>query len=316
MLLSTKNLCSALCLVIVSIASFHVHAQRREYILTGYMGVQGGESFHYEMKLKDSTGNILSGYANTYAHPENNVRAYIVAQVDRATKTLHIRENTIVENNYFVSEYIICLIEADLKFSNTEKTLSGALITMTAGNDANCSKGSITFSNMDEINALFNPSENKTATPPVATTNTPKPSKPLKIVYDTVSKSRPVINNTAPAAPAAATITEGKDKTYNWNSDEVLFAIWDGNAEDGDKVTISYNGNIVLKDYQLSKKAKEIRLPIGGNELNIISIQAVNEGGEPPNTANISIKDGDTVYDIVAHNTIGKTALIKIRKKL
>jgi hypothetical protein len=315
MFLSIKNLCIASLLLIVNMLSLRANAQKNEYTLTGYMGVQGGESFHYDMKLKDSVGNMLSGYANTYSKPENNVRAYVVAEVNRDTKTIHVRENTIVENNYFVSEYIICLVEADLKFSGTEKTLSGPLITMTAGNGANCSKGSITFSDMNEINAIFNPAAK--VTPPVATTIAPKTTqKPLKIVYDTASKSKPVVTNQTPVVPAQVIITEGKDKTYNWNGDEVILNIWDGNTEDGDKVTISYNGNIVLKEYVLTKKQKEIKLPIGGNELNIISIQAINEGGEPPNTANITIKDGDTAYDIIAHNTFGKTALIKIRKKL
>ncbi|KAA5533208.1 hypothetical protein F0919_11720 [Taibaiella lutea] len=315
MLPSIKNLCPALLLLIVSMLSFRAHAQKKEYILTGYMGVQGGESFHYDMKLKDSAGNMLSGYANTYSKPENNVRAYVVAEIDRDARTIHIRENTIVENNYFVSEYIICLVEANLKFSGTEKTLSGPLITMTAGNGANCSKGSITFSDMNEINALFNPAAK--AAPPAAVTTVPKTTpKPLKIVYDTASKSKLVIASQVPVVPTQVIITEGKDKTYNWNSDEVILTIWDGNTEDGDKVTISYNGNPVIKDYVLTKKQKEIKLPIGGNELNIISIQAINEGGEPPNTANITIKDGDTAYDIIAHNTFGKTALIKIRKKL
>lgn len=315
MLSSIKKLCFILLFIVANVYSFHADAQKNEYTLTGYMGVQGGESFHYEMKLKDSVGNILTGYANTYARPENNVRAYIIAEIDRLGKTIHIRESMIVENNNFVSEYIICLVEANLTFSTTEKTLAGPLITMTAGNGANCSKGSITFSYMNEINALFNPVA-KTATPVVAAT-VPKatPPKPVKVVYDTV-KTKPVITTQAPVVPAQVIITEGKDKTYNWNTDEVVLAIWDGNTEDGDKVTISYNGNIVLKEYVLTKKQKEIKLPIGGNELNIISIQAINEGGEPPNTANITIKDGDTAYDIVAHNTFGKTALIKIRKKL
>jgi hypothetical protein len=311
---SIKSLCFALLLLIVNMLSFHAEAQKNEYTLTGYMGVQGGESFHYDIKLKDSVGNVLSGYANTYAKPENNVKAYVVAEINRDAKTIHIRERVIVENNYFVSEYIICLVEADLKFSGTEKTLSGPLITMTAGNGANCSKGSITFSDMNEINALFNSTAR--TMPPVATTTTRETTpKPVKIVYDTASKSTASKSQT-PVIPVQVIITEGKDKTYNWNGDEVVLTIWDGNTEDGDKVTISYNGNVVLKEYVLTKKQKEIKLPIGGNELNIISIQAINEGGEPPNTANITIKDGDTAYDIIAHNTFGKTALIKIRKKL
>ena len=264
---SIKNLCYTSLLLIVNTFSLRVIAQKNEYTLTGYMGVQGGESFHYDMKLKDSVGNMLSGYANTYSKPENNVKAYVVAEVNRDARTIHIRENTIVENNYFVSEYIICLVEANLKFSNSEKSLSGPLITMTAGNGANCSKGSITFTDMNEINALFNPSAKVApvepkATPPVATTTVPKTtSKPVRVVYDTASKSKPVTINQTPVVPAQVIITEGKDKTYNWNTDEVALTIWDGNTEDGDKVTISYNGNIVLKQRTcLLKKQKAVKI--------------------------------------------------------
>jgi len=293
-------------------------AQQNEYRLNGYMGVQGGESFHYDLRLKDSTGNLLSGYASTYQNPENNVRTYVVAQIDRNSKTLYLKEETIVENNYFKSKAIICLVEVQLKYSSLEKNLYGTLITMTAGNGANCSKGSISFSNKEELDHLFNP---------VAAAAAPaKPSGPKITVlsrkpsYESRENSNAAMpGDNAPKAPIAApaaVITEGQDKTYLWQSDEIVLEIWDGTAVDNDRVAILFNGTEVLPDYTLTKTKKEIRLPVGGNELNIISIKALNEGSEPPNTANITIRDGSTSYDIMAHNKFGRSALIKIRKKI
>jgi hypothetical protein len=302
------------------ISAPHVIAQKNEYLLRGYMGVQGGESFHYDLRLKDSVRNILSGYSSTYQNPENDVRTSVVAELDRDGKTLHIRESTIMQNNNFKSRAIICLVEVQLKYSSLDKNLFGTLITMTAGNGANCSKGSISFSNKDEIDHLFNPSLINTSPAAPSSSNivaTP-PRKPTKVVYDTVVTRRnnlPALPQT-PAPPKQTIITEGQDKTYQWNSDEIVFEIWDGTTVDNDRVTILLNGTEVLKDYVLAKNKKELRLPIGGNELNIISILALNEGSEPPNTANITIKDGDVSYDIMAHNKFGKTALIKIKKKM
>ncbi|HEU4610097.1 MAG TPA: hypothetical protein VFS31_18385, partial [Chitinophagaceae bacterium] len=137
-----------------------------------------------------------------------------------------------------------------------------------------------------------------------------------KVIYDTLPKNKPVA--TTPAAVPVKkqeSITEGKDKTYLWQSDNIVMEVWDGNAIDNDRVTVLLNGNEVLKGYTLTRTPKRLSFPVGGNELNIITIIADNEGADPPNTANILLMDNDTRYEVVAHNTVGRRALIKIRKK-
>jgi hypothetical protein len=280
------------------------------------MGVQGGESFTYKLELKDSVRNILSGYAYTYLNEKNDVKTYIIAEADRDRKTLFIREATIIHNHYFESKALICLVESLLTYNNTERTLSGPLTTMTAGNGASCSKGSITFTNVTELNNLFNP-ELKSTLPVIQVAQKPAPAKAPKIVYDTLRKSKPatIASKPVPEIKKPETITEGKDKTYRWQSDNIVLEIWDGNNEDNDRVTILFNGTELLKDYVLTKQKKKLSIPVGGNELNIITIIANNEGGDPPNTANILLSDNDVQYDVIAHNTVGKRALIKIMKK-
>lgn len=305
------------CLLPIFIFCFSpLHAQKNEYSLKGFMGVQGGESFTYKLELKDSVRNIMSGYAYTYLNEKNDVKAYVIAEADRDRKTLHIREASIVYNNYFESRALICLVEAQLTYSNAEHTLSGPLNTMTAGNGASCSKGSITFSNVTELGNLFNP-QAKAEKPVEPEPQKPVPQKKVRIVYDTMPKPKSAAAISKPAAEKKAeSITEGKDKTYNWNSDNIVLDVWDGNNEDNDRITILLNGNVLLKDYVLKNQKKQLIIPVGGNELNIISIVANNEGGDPPNTANILLSDNDIQYEVIAHNTIGKSALIKIRKKI
>ncbi len=296
-------------------------AQQAQYHLKGFMGVQGGESFTYKLELRDSTQNLLTGYAYTYLDEKHDVKADVVATVDRSQKTLLVRERNIVYNNYFKSNAIICLVEALLTYSNKERNLSGPLITMTAGNGASCSKGSITFANAEELDQVFNPVI--AAAPGVAPATKPvvkpviTPGKQAKIIYDTLPKQQvaplPVAAKTESKVPD--NITEGKDKSYNWQSEQIVMEIWDGNEVDNDKITVLLNGNEVLKSYSLVKAKKKLILPVGGNELNIITIVADNEGGDPPNTANIRLWDNDIAYDVIAHNAVGKKALIKIRKK-
>lgn len=306
----------AICSIFILSSYSLLHAQKNEYSLKGFMGVQGGESFTYKLELKDSVRNILSGYAYTYLNEKNDVKTYVIAEADRDKKTLFIREATIIHNHYFESRALICLVESLLTYNNTEHTLSGPLTTMTAGNGASCSKGSITFTNVTELNNLFNP-ELKGELPVAQAAQKPVPAKAPKIVYDTLRKSKPatVTTKPVPEIKKPETITEGKDKTYRWQSDNIVLEIWDGNNEDNDRVTILFNGTELLKDYVLTKQKKKLSIPVGGNELNIITIVANNEGGDPPNTANILLSDNDVQYDVIAHNTIGKRALIKIMKK-
>lgn len=294
-------------------------AQQHQYLLKGFIGIQGGESFNYRLELKDSAGNILSGYSYTYQDEQHDVKTYVVAEVDRDRKTLKVREQTIVYNNYFQSKALICLVDALLTFSNTEHSLSGPLTTMTAGNGADCSKGSITFSNTEQQEQLFHPKAPKQPVAAVKSAVVPDKSKPVRVIYDTIPKTRRSIPSPQPPVTVIKrpeSITEGQDKSYNWQSDNIILEVWDGNNEDNDRITILLNGTEILKDYTLTKVRKKLSLPVGGNELNIITILAVNEGGDPPNTANILLTDNDQQYEIVAHNTVGKKALIRIRKKL
>jgi len=296
-------------------------AAQHQYQLKGFMGVQGGESFTYRLELKDSVRNLLSGYAYTYLDEQHDVKAYVTAEVYASRKAVLLKEMYIVYNHNFKSQALICLVEAMLEYTDKEKTLSGPLNTMTAGQGADCSRGSITFMAPAEIEHLFNPTaqaspqaDTSAAQQPVATR--PKPAR--RVIYDTVRKASPVaaaVNSKPPVHKQPDNITEGKDKTLLWQSDKVILDVWDGNNEDNDRITILFNGAEVLKDYVLTKQKKRLELPLGGNELNIISIMAINEGGDPPNTANLQLDDAGTTYNIIAHNTIGKNALIKIRKK-
>ena len=303
-------------LILLFSCTFLAFGQKNKYLLKGFMGIQGGELFTYKIELHDSIGNIMSGFAYTYANEKNDVKASVIAIIDRSNKSISLKEMNILYNNYFESKATICLVEAQLTYSTSEKSLSGPLNTNTAGNGAACSRGSISFNNVAELDQLFNatPSVNIANTQPI---EVPAPKPPIKrnteVVYDTAAKVKPILLQ--PEVKKTESITEGKGKTYLWQSDEIVLEIWDGNNVDNDRITIMMNGEAVLKDHILTKEKKKINLAMGGNELNIISIVANNEGNDPPNTANIQLADGEIHYDIIAHNTIGKMALINIRKK-
>ncbi len=293
-----------------------VAAQDNTYELRGFMGIQGGESFSYRLVLQDSAGDYLKGYAYTYSTEKNEVKAAVTAQRNRVDRTLQIRETAIIHNHKFQSRAIICLVESLLTYDTNERQLSGPLRTQTMGQGAECAKGSISFNQAQEIATLFQvPGSTPTADPVRQNTT------PTVVKRQTAPARRSAVAQPAPDSVAAPVVrkpdqvTEGKDKTYLWTSDQIVLEIWDGTQVDNDRISILYNGDEILSNYSLTKERKRLSLPLGGNELNMISIIALNEGGDPPNTANVLLIDGSKEYEIIAHNKIGKQALIKIRKQ-
>lgn len=296
-------------------------AQEYPYKLTGFLGVKGGESFTYELHLKDSTVNTLTGYAFTYLQKGKDVKAELYAIIDKANKKLTIYERSILENNGFTSKAVICLVTASLLYDGKDHSLSGKLHTKTAGSGAlPCTEGSISFINKLELDNLFEvikKSEPETTNPTLTKALQPKPKiedKQQKILDSMRKAEYAAIQKSKPMKPTE--ITEGKDKTFEWESNKVVLEIWDGTNEDGDQVTIELNGQPILSNYTLKNNKHTLTLDISHNELNFINIKALNEGGDPPNTANIKIYDGEKSYEIIAHNHAEKKATIKIKRKI
>ncbi len=299
---------------IISLLSTGIFAQQKTYTLTGDMGIQGGELFTYKLILEDSAGNYLSGYAYTYLTEGKDVKARVHAVIDRANKTLSIRENAITYNHGFKSRALICLVESDLKYDASVSALKGSLITRTAILGAECAKGSITFMQQAELDQLFG---KKSTAPVIKDTIANKAEQtekkaPARIVYDTATTEQraAVVKQDLPKQ-----ITEGKEEVFYWNSDSIIIEIWDDNKVDNDRIRVEFNGMVALDNFTISRDKKVLQFPVGGNELNILSITALNEGNEPPNTVNMLLHDGSKTYEVFAYNRIGKKSQIRIYKK-
>lgn len=304
-----------LCLLLYSCAA---SAQVQQFTLNGSLGVQGGESFRYKMVFTDSFGYI-KGYALTYEQENKDTRALITGGIDRVNRTLSFRETSIVYNNGFYSNVTICLIEALLQYKeeNGMGTLSGAIVSSDLAN-ASCSKGSLLFLDRAELKRIFDEAplpaapgaKSRAVSVPAAPAKPVEKPKAFRVVYDTAAA--PAVRPAPVKTPDE--ITSGSDQSYEWVSDTVVIDLWDGGRMDNDYVTILLNGQPVLSRYQLVKEKKQLRLPLSGKATDQITITAVNEGSEPPNTANLLLYDGTVQHPVIAYNTIGKQAIVRLRR--
>lgn len=81
-------------------------------------------------------------------------------------------------------------------------------------------------------------------------------------------------------------------KEVNVSEEEVRAYVWDMNKEDGDIISLSFNGEWVLKDYFLKKEKKAIDLKIVPGEENRLILYAEDMGSIPPNTCALTFFDG------------------------
>lgn len=286
-------------------------SQTKETRLNGYLGVEGGESYTYKLVFTDSVGYI-KGYSYTYLYENKEVKAAITGRLDKSNKTLAFKETDIVYNHGFESNTTICLVNALLKFKeggDGNERFTGA-ITSTDVSNVYCGQGTVSFPVSDDLKSLFK----NEAIQPKPPAGPVKPRKPIKFVYDTVRTQSQSHIEANELEKQIAKITAGVEKVLEWHSDSVVIKIWDGGRVDGDIVSVLLNNTPLFSRYTLAKTPKILHFALTGATINTVTIIAENEGNEPPNSANMVLVDGAITYPIVAYNSIGKTAVIKIKR--
>ena len=116
------------------------------------------------------------------------------------------------------------------------------------------------------------------------TTQTPHTTNNLdnvKLVYT---------ERNVPATLNNRTVKTGKRMVIN--SETVNLSVWDDEYDDGDTISIYYNGEWLLREYRLKTKPYHITIQVDRNADNYLILYAHNEGKRPPNTAALTIDDG------------------------
>ena len=179
-----------------------------------------------------------------------------------------------------------CFIHANLSFKGRlgNKRLEGEFVGLFTNNDT-CASGKILLMEKEKLE---------------------KKIKKVKKRIEKFEEKRGTILQTKQ-------LKDGNDFMLNWESDKLTLYLWDANEEDGDKIQLIINGEIVLNEYETKRKRKKIKYKLKeGN--NIIEIKAVNLGTSPPNTSRIELIDSKTKYPVIMQLTLNKSVIITIMK--
>lgn len=102
-------------------------------------------------------------------------------------------------------------------------------------------------------------------------------------------------------------------RTIEVNSPDLTISVWDNGTEDGDVITLFFNGQQLAKQHRISKNKSNYRVKLTGDE-NFLILQADDLGSIKPNTVAVSINDGVREQILVMSADFEENGAVLIRK--
>ena len=100
-----------------------------------------------------------------------------------------------------------------------------------------------------------------------------------------------------------------------FSSEPVLnLKIYDAGKVDGDRITIMVNDSVILRNYEVSKIIKHLKIPLIMRNTKV-QVKAINTGSISPNTARIEIIDQKNTIDVITSLKKGEYTSITIIKE-
>ncbi len=269
--------------------TFLLNAQIKTFSYLGTLILSNNTPISFQLELEEQNG-IVNGYSITNINTPDKTKSEISGLYFKSDNSFQLQETQILQTSSEVPLNTFCYLNLNLAFKGKfgTKRLEGTFI----GNfldSTQCASGKIILmeekkliKKIEKVKKKIDKKANKT----LAETNQMQQTKILK---------------------------DGGNFTVKWESNKVKLYIWDANQEDGDKITLKINGDIILHDFETKNKRKKLKYQLEDGE-NIIEITSTNLGASPPNTSRIELVDSKTKYPIITQLELGKSAIIKIVK--
>ena len=95
-------------------------------------------------------------------------------------------------------------------------------------------------------------------------------------------------------------------------SPTVEIKLWDQLREDGDSVSLNFNGKWIVRHLALERKGTILTINLKPGEDNYLILHAENLGRVPPNTAAMQVNDGSRVHKINLRSDFKKSGTIRL----
>ena len=252
-----------------------------------YLGtiiLENNKPMSFSLDLIEKNG-IVSGYSLTNLGTKDETKSEIQGVYFKEDKSFQLQETQIIYTKSEAPINSFCYIRMNLKQKNrfTKKLLEGNF----TGNflDSNeCAKGKILLTEKSIIEKKIKKIEKKIE---------------KKLEKDEIIETK--------------ILKDGDNLNINWKAKYLTIKIWDSNQEDGDKINLEINSDVILDNYETKNKAKKIKYKLNKGKNKII-IEATSLGKSPPNTSRIELIDKNKKYPILTQMDLNKSITIYIEK--
>ena len=274
-----------ICIVLFSKLGF----SQNTFSYLGTLILSNSTPISFSLELQEDNG-IVNGYSITNINTSDETKSSISGLYFKKDKSFQLQETQILQTKSEAALKTFCYISMNLSFEgkfgtkHLEGTFTGNFL-----DSIECARGKIILMEKTKL------------------------EKRIKKIKKKVEKKYNEKYQDTTLVKRIQILKDGDDFTINWENNKLTLFIWDANMEDGDKIQLTINGNIILDNFETTNKRKKIRYKLVDGE-NKIEIKATNLGTSPPNTSRIELVDSKTKYPIITQLELGKTAIIKIIK--
>ncbi len=264
----------------------------------GTLQMPDGIVITYKLNFKEIPEGKIEGISITDFYGENNTKSTIIGTYNRKENKISFREteNISTKSSSDVSEF--CFIHVkDAKI----KTVKGKSIIQgnfkgEYRNGSSCVDGYLYLIGTDFLEQLSKEVLNSTHFKNEDSLNLAK------------QKYTDLIKKTGENR-----LQKNEILNLNWTSEEIILEIWDPMKVDHDEISIFINEKKVLENFVIKQEKKIVVIPFK-EDVCIIKMVAISEGDEPPNTANIILRDDDIFTPIVTNLKKGEATSVTLKK--
>lgn len=276
---------------------FSAHAQNHEFY--GALTIKGKTEtiISYKIAFKEVDGKI-EGYSVTDILGDHETKSKISGFYNHATKQLSIKESEIVYTKSKVDKSQFCFVNFNAKVNiNKDKAKIEDAFTGKYPDGKKCAEGKVIMIGAKTVDKLLATAD-KQIQKSKDLSQEEKNELNMVQLFDNVNTQK---------------LSSNQQLNIFTSSEEVTFEIWDGGVEDRDSVNMYHNGNVLLKDYFVTKRKKTLKVKLSDTD-NIFKVEAINQGWEGLNTVMINIV-GDNEVSFQTNLRTGETTSVNLIKK-
>jgi hypothetical protein len=140
---------------------------------------------------------------------------------------------------------------------------------------------------------------------------TPKPNPPTLALKPVPSPKTDSIPAPDPIAIGYTNRTILTKERLAHPADQIRIELWDQTIVDGDMITVTWNGKVVLDHHLVTRTHKVLILDLKKGD-NLLIMHAENMGRIPPNTAAVAVFRGEKPEVYTLNSDLGKSEAIRI----